>query len=131
MREKIFKVLFMILCPNMNSPRMCQLSKDLFGLFQQILSIHNPLLPIQIGSDPLLTLFTLTQLGHRIQQPQKCTITIETGHIEQQLSGLKGKEKRANRSHLLQPSGQIGGHDDDRVLQLAIDLGRQFGVDEF
>ena len=32
--------------------------------------------------------------------------------------------------YLLEPERQVGGHDDDRVLQLAVHLGSQLRVDE-
>ena len=33
-------------------------------------------------------------------------------------------------AYLLEPERQVGGHDDDRVLQLAVHLGSQLRVDE-
>lgn len=39
------------------------------------------------------------------------------------MSGLEREQEWTNRSDLLQPLGQIAGHNDQGVLQLAIGLG--------
>ena len=72
----------------------------------------------------------LRALKHRVQKSEQGSVPIEQSDVEQQLASLEREEERAKRGHFFQPRRQVGGHDDDRILQLPVHLRRQLGVDE-
>ena len=71
------------------------------------------------------------QLWSSIQQPEKSSVSVKRGHVEEELPGLKWEEEGADTADVLEPSGEVAGHDYDGVLQLPVHLGSELGVDEF
>ena len=65
-----------------------------------------------------------------IQEPEESPVSVEGCHIEEELSCLKWEQEGAHTANILEPGGQVAGHDDNGVLQLPVHLGSQLGVDE-
>ena len=103
---------------------------DRLGVLHEIVAGDDALVPVQVGSHPLLSVLGRAQLRDGVEQPQQRPVPVERRHVEQQLPRLEREQEGARRGDLLEPQRQVGGHDDDGVLQLPVHLGRQLRVDE-
>ena len=63
------------------------------------------------------------EIGRCIEESLHSAIAIERRHVEEHLSRFEREEERAGVGQLVDPTGQVTRHDEERILQLTIRFG--------